>query len=223
MPNKIAAFKASFPALFGYIALGISFGFLFQKAGGNWYLATLMSILVYAGAAQFVAITLLLNHAGLLSILSATLFINLRHIFYGLSFLDRFPDNFFKKAYMIFGLSDEAYSILSVQKNRQQGHQFNFYVILFSHGYWILGSLIGALLADYLTIDLSFLGFSLTALFIVLAFEQIIVSKQYKSLLIAAIAILIALIFFNQQMLVAGLAIATIILLGYYPLEKKHE
>ncbi|MCP3679068.1 MAG: AzlC family ABC transporter permease [Gammaproteobacteria bacterium] len=116
MASKIAAFKASFPALFGYIALGLSFGFLFQKAGGSWYLATLMSILVYAGAAQFVAITLLLNHSGLLPILSATLFINLRHIFYGLSFLDRFPNKFFKKIYMIFGLTDEAYSILSAQK-----------------------------------------------------------------------------------------------------------
>lgn len=222
MNTKIKALRASSPAMMGYLALGLSFGFLFQKAGAAWYFAPLMSLLVYAGAAQFIAITLLLHHSGLLQILSATLFVNLRHIFYGISFVGRFPKKIsLKKFYMIFGLTDESYSILSARKN-EKSTQFDFYVILFAHSYWIASSLLGAIIGKYLKVNLGFLAFSLTALFVVLALEHTIIIKRYKSLVIAAIAIVLSLLFFRGEMLISSLLIATVILLVVYLLEKKY-
>lgn len=221
MKTKLNAFKASSPAMLGYITLGLSFGFLFQKAGAIWYLAPLMSLIVYAGAAQFIAITLLLNHASLLQILSATFFVNLRHIFYGLSFLGRFPTQLIKKLYMIFGLTDESYAILSAHPLKNSS-SFDFYVILFSHGYWIVGSVLGALIGHYLTINLSFLSFSLTALFVVLAIEQTVFVKRYSVFFIAAIVITLSVNIFPKEMLMSALIMSTGLLLFFYLLENQY-
>lgn len=215
------AFRDSSPALFGYIALGLSFGFLFVKMGLPWYLAPLMSLLVYAGAAQFIALTLLANHAGLVQILSATFFVNLRHIFYGLSFLGKFPKNIFLKPYMVFGLTDEAYSILTAKKSDNRAYYF--WVILFAHSYWIIGSLIGALIGASIHIDLSFLEFALTALFVVLAVEHCIISKRYFSLLAALVSSAIALLICPDKMLIIAIGISTILLALCYAANRKQS
>ena len=221
MNNLQSAFKASTPALFGYIALGISFGFLFVKMGLPWWLAPIMSLVVYAGAAQFIALTLLANHAGLLQILGATFLVNLRHIFYGLSFLGKFPKNGLQKLYMVFGLTDEAYSILSAQKHYNS--QKAFLIILLAHSYWIIGSLIGAVLGASIPFDLHFLAFALTALFVVLAVELCLLKKRYITLGMAVIAVILGLTVFPSQMLIASLAIATLLMLLVYPWSKDHE
>ncbi len=214
-----SAFRDSSPALFGYIALGLSFGFLFVKMGLPWYLAPLMSLLVYAGAAQFIALTLLANHAGLVQILSATFLVNLRHIFYGLSFLGKFPKNILLKLYMVFGLTDEAYSILTAKKVDNQSYYF--WVILLAHSYWIIGSLAGALIGASIHVDLSFLEFSLTALFVVLAIEHCIISKRYFSLFAALVASAIALIICPGKMLIVAIGITTIFLILAYAANRR--
>jgi len=217
-----SAFKASLPAFFGYVALGISFGFIFQKAGAAWYLAPLMSLLVYAGAAQFVAVSLLISHASLMQILSATFFINLRHIFYGISFLGKFPQEFVKKNYMIFGLTDESYSILTSSK-QSDNQKFSFYVIFFSHMYWVSGSLIGSILGAYFPVNLSFLQFTLTALFVVLTVEQMYKLKKAMPFAIALISCLIGLGIYPSQMLIISMGLSTgMILLLYYIKKVKH-
>lgn len=215
-----SSFKASLPAFFGYVSLGISFGFLFEEAGAVWYLAPLMSLLVYAGAAQFVAVSLLVNHASLLQILSATFFINLRHIFYGISFLGKFPNKFFKKMYMIFGLTDESYSILTSLPEKYS-EKFSFYVILFSHAYWVIGSLLGALLGMWVSVDLKFLGFTLVELFVILTIEQIYVVRNAWPFIMALLFSLVAMLIWPSQMLVLAISLCTLAVASVYMIKEK--
>jgi len=91
----------SIPIAMGYVPLGAVFGFLMVQAGAAWWLAPLSSILVFAGAAQFMAIPLLVAGASISSIVLATAVVNLRHIFYGLSLLDQLPKNKWQRAYLI--------------------------------------------------------------------------------------------------------------------------
>lgn len=216
----IAAARATIPVLFGYIPLGIAFGLLFIKAGAPWYIPPLMSLLVFAGAAQFIAISVLSVQGSLWTLMLSTLLVNLRHLFYGISFVGKFPNNLIKKNYMIFGLTDEAYSILtSTSGDKSQG--FCFWVIAISHFYWLIGTLLGVLLGKLLHMDLSFLKFSLTALFIVLTIEQAALMKKTYPFIIAIISAVVALIYFPHEMLLCAIGMATVLLLVVYLLRSK--
>lgn len=106
------AFTQTIPVLLGYIFLGIAFGLMLQDAGYNWLWAFLISLCVYAGSMQFVLVTLLTGGASLLSTFAMTLFINGRHIFYGLSFIEKYKKMGKAYPYMVFSLTDETYSVL---------------------------------------------------------------------------------------------------------------
>lgn len=215
-----SAIQASIPALFGYVSLGLSFGFLFHKMGAVWYLPPLMSLFVYAGAAQFIAITLLARHCPLIQILTTTFIINLRHIFYGISFLGKFPKQFFVKFYMIFALTDETYSIL-VNKQEKKLPDYSLLLMVLCHAYWVIGSLAGALLGSILTINLNFLEFSLTALFIVLAIEQGYAIKKFYPFIVAGLASWLALRFFPNEMLIVSMTLCAIFFIADYLMRVK--
>ena len=107
------ALKISLPILFGFVPLGIAFGLLFQELNYPWYFASLMGIIVYAGAAQFMAIGLLAAGVGLVEIAMSTFLLNSRHMFYGIAFLESFGNWNLRKLYMIFGLTDETYALMT--------------------------------------------------------------------------------------------------------------
>jgi 4-azaleucine resistance transporter AzlC len=210
------AFKATNPVMLGYIPIGIALGLLFTEIDVHWLWAVVMSLVVYAGAAQFLAIPLILEGASLFDIAIVTLLLNLRHIFYGLSFIDRFASiGFIKKNYLIFGLTDEAYSILTTAKDLSN-ENFIFLVIFLCHVYWVTGAAIGAFLGHLIPYDLSFLSFSLIALFIILTIEQAKNVKSCKPFLIAGISSMIAMFLFPDYMLIVTLVFAAIyIMLDY--------
>lgn len=175
----VDAFKDSRPAAFGYVPLGMAFGILFQSLQLNWIYGFLMSFLVYAGSAQFIAIPLLANHGSLLSLAIATFLVNLRHIFYGLSFLDKFKFNNFIKYYLIFGLTDESYSIIC-SKNTYADPKYEIYVVFMCHFYWVLGTFFGILLySQLMDINIQFLFFTLVALFAILTVDSFKVNKDF--------------------------------------------
>jgi 4-azaleucine resistance transporter AzlC len=216
-----AALIETIPVLFGYVPMGFAFGLLFVKAGAAWYIPPLMSMLVFAGAAQFIAVTIIAADGTLLSIIVSTLLVNLRHMFYGISFVGTFPKKFFNKNYMIFGLTDEAYSILTAIKHKTDDQTLWFWIIAISHGYWIIGSLLGALLANSLRWDLSFLKFALTALFVVLTIEQAHKLKTYLPFVIAIISMMVGLFCLPGQMLLVSMTMTTLLLLGLLALETR--
>lgn len=214
-------FIETIPVIFGYLPLGIAFGLMYESLNTAWYLGPLMSIVVFAGAAQFTAIPILAKGGSLWGIALTTLLVNLRHIFYGISFVGKFPKFGFKKNYMIFGLTDEAYSILTTTKT-PASHHFYLAVIFFSHLYWVLGTVVGVIIGKFIHYDLSFLKFALTALFVVLTVEQAYAVRQWSPFIVAIFSLTIALIFFKSMMLFTAIIMATLVLSIKYTYETRY-
>lgn len=189
-------FLASIPVFMGYIVLGIAFGMLLVSKGYPWYYALLMSILIYAGSMQFVAINLLTSAASLMTCAFMTLFINARHFVYGLSMLDKFKNSGKYKPYLIFSLTDETYSLLV--SDDSQDHDYMFLVSLFNHCYWVLGSVIGGILGSLITINTKGLDFAMTALFVVIVVEQFLSADKHIYSYIGFIVSVLSLILFGS-------------------------
>lgn len=183
-----AAFPLTIPVLLGYLSIGIAFGLLFEKAGYHIIWAFFMSLVVYAGAMQFIAVSFFYGGMGLIQIAIMTLVVNVRHIFYGLSFLERFCGMGKKKWYMAFALTDETYSLLcsvSVPANVDE-KKFFFSVAFLNQSYWVIGSVIGSLAGTWITFDTTGMDFAMTALFLVIFIDQ---WKSYASHLPALIGL----------------------------------
>jgi len=212
-----SAFNVTLPILFGFLPLGIAFGLLFQELGYPWYFSTLMGIFVYAGAAQFMAIGLIGAGVGLLEIAISTFFLNSRHLFYGLAFLKIFGRWNFRKFYLIFGLTDETYALMTTIKVPENFKRERYYlfITLFSQIYWVLGCTIGAIIGDALSFDTEGMEFAATALFVVLLIEQWIKVRKLLPFFIAFCSSCIALVLFSQHMLLVAiiLSIAAIMIL----------
>ncbi len=167
--HSIASLTA--PVAMGYIPLGAVFGFLFVQAGGAAWLAILSSLLVYAGAAQFMMIPMLASGASIGAIALATFVLNLRHAFYGLSLLNSMPARRWQRWYAVFGLTDETYSVLTALPPEASARHMALVTAL-NQGWWVLGTTLGALAGARAQITLAGLDFVLASLFAVLAVEQ---------------------------------------------------
>ena len=141
------AIVQSIPVMLGYLFLGFAFGLMLNDAGYGFWWAFFISLFVYAGSMQFVLVTLLTVGASLWYTLIMTLFVNGRHIFYGLSFVENFKKMGITYPYMIFSLTDETFSLLCDLKvpEGMREERVSFYISLLDHCYWILGSCVGAL------------------------------------------------------------------------------
>lgn len=166
-----SALSLTAPVAMGYVPLGAVFGYLFVQAGGPWWLALLASLIVYAGAAQFMMVPMLAAGLPAGTIALATLVINLRHVFYGLSLLERLPRASPARWYTVFALTDETYSLLTTIAQAAPARQMAL-IAAINQGWWLLGTAIGALLGARLPSALEGLDFVLAALFAVLAVEQ---------------------------------------------------
>lgn len=178
MKEKTKALKAAFPhtipVFTGFTFLGIAYGILMNSKGYGIGWTVLMSLLAFAGSAQYVAINLLTSVFDPLYALLLTLMVNARHLFYGISLLDKYKGTGKFKPYLIFGLCDETFSIIC-STNPPEGvnrNWFLFFITLLNHGYWVLGSAIGGLLGYMGSFNTKGLDFVLTALFVVIFMGQ---------------------------------------------------
>ena len=206
------AFRYSIPVLLGYLAIGSAFGFLMADAGYPWWLALIMGIIMYAGAGQYIAVGLFAAGTSLWEAVLVQLVVNARHIAYGLSMMNRFKDAGPVKFYLIFGLTDETFALLSSlpeNENPTQQARFMFLVTLLDHGYWVLGGLIGAIAGSLLPFSTEGIGYALTALFIVLMIEQMYRIRKPGIFIISAIlAVLCVILLPAQVSLLAAMALA---------------
>ncbi len=175
----------------GYIPLGTVFGFLFVQAGGDWWLAVLASLVVYAGAAQYMMIPMIAAGMSVSTIALATLIVNLRHIFYGLSLLNKLPKAKLLRWYLVFGLTDETYSVLTTMPEATSHKQMAL-VALLNQTWWVLGTAIGAVIGAQAQVALVGLDFVLAALFAVLTVEQWRIKKSAAPLWVALAAYAVA-------------------------------
>ena len=217
------AFKVSIPVMMGYSVLGFAFGLLATSFEYPWYLALLMSIFIYAGALQFLAIGFFTAKLGLIDIFIASIFVNIRQSFYGLSVLKKFKKSGKLKPYLIFGLTDETYALLTTIKEDEQLNKkyYYFYLALLNQSYWVTGTIFGALFGSMVTFDTKGLDFSLTALFIVLAIEQYKANKNYTPFIIGTVTSILAFIFVPiSNMLIFAIACSII---GMFIFKKRLE
>ena len=169
------AFITSLPVMAGYIVLGTGFGVLLASKGYSFWWAPLMSVTMYAGAMQYVGVSILAEGASLISAALMTLMVNARHLFYGISMVESYREMGWKKWYAAFGLTDETYSLLSTDPPLPAGadrRDFNFLVTLMNQCYWIIGGMIGAALGNALSFNSAGIDFSMTALFVSILVEQ---------------------------------------------------
>lgn len=216
--NKIfnIALKATIPVFLGYIAIGIAFGMLMVKQGYPWSLAVLMSIVIYAGAGQFVAVGLFASGTGLIQTLLVTFLVNCRHMVYGISLFEKFKNiPKFMKLYLIFGLTDETYALLTTVdvNNIENKPKFYFFLSLLNHIYWILGTLIGAIAGTLIPFDFKGIDFALTALFSVLFVEQFRTCDSKLPFLLAGFSGILGILINKNNMLIISIIIYIIGLL----------
>ena len=108
-----AVFPDTIPVLTGYLFLGAGFGILLVESGYSVLWAAVMALLIFAGSGQYLLVGLLASGASLASAAVATLLVNARHLFYGISLVDAYKTAGKRRFYMIFGLTDETYSLVT--------------------------------------------------------------------------------------------------------------
>lgn len=172
MKDWKTAFYKTIPVMCGYLFLGMAFGILLQQAGFSPIWAAVSSLLVYAGSMQFVMISLMSSGASLPLIGAMTLLVNSRHLFYGLSFIEKFREFGKKWFYMVFSLTDETYSVFCGLSDTEKTPALMFKIALLDQSYWVLGSAIGALAGAVIPFDTTGIDFAMTALFVVIFIEQ---------------------------------------------------
>lgn len=231
MGEKKKAFKAAFPytipVMMGYLFAGMAFGVLFQSKGYHFGWAALMSLLVYAGSMQFVAVNFFVPGVSFLNVILMTFMVNVRHVFYGLSMLEKFKGMGKKKPYMIFSLTDETYSLLCAAKPPQDVEKswFFFFISLLHQIYWIAGSVLGGLAGELITFNTEGIDFTLTALFVVIFVEQWLGAKSHLPAIAGvAASILCLLIFGPSNFILPSMIVIVCILMAFQkPMDRRTD
>ncbi len=196
------AFVATLPVLTGYVVLGVGFGIILKAGGYGVLLAFVMSLVIYAGSMQYVAIGLLSGGASLITVALTTLMVNARHLFYGISMLESYKDTGKRKPYLIFALTDETYSLVcnpDLNMSGEERNHYYFFVSLFNHFYWVLGSVLGAVLGSVVSFNSEGIDFALTALFLTVFLEQWLSSKKHIPAIVGVAVSVICLILFGKD------------------------
>lgn len=212
-----AAFKTTIPVLAGYLGLGLAFGIMLEDLGYNALWAAFFSLVAYGGTIQYLAIALLSTTFNPFEALFLSVLVNFRHLFYGITMADKFKGLGKKKLALIFGLSDETFSLLStteLPEGTDRG-KFYLYVTLLDHSYWILGSFLGGLVGSLITFNTTGIGFVLTALFVVLFMEQLKNRSNIIPGLIGLGATIISLLFFGaDNVIIPAMALIMVAMLA---------
>lgn len=213
----------SFTILPGYVVLGIGFGILLYNIGGGRLSCLMMSLLIYAGSMQYVMINLISSGAAIITVALMTLMVNIRHLFYGVSMLSKY-ENVSNKPYLIFGLTDETFSVVVSKKDDDiDMNKYYFLLTLFNHIYWIAGSMIGNLLGNIIPFDTTGIEFSMTALFVVIMVNQYKSSKDHIPAISGLFITFICLLLFGSNSFLIPSMIFITVFLIFYKKGESHE
>ncbi len=220
-----AAFPHTLPICAGFLFLGTTYGVLMSVSGFPVYQSLLASITVFAGSMQFVMVNLLLGSFNLLQAALMTLMINARHLFYGLSLLEKYRSTGLKKLYLIFGLCDETFSInCGIDPPEDVDHgRFMLAVTLLDQTYWVIGTALGAIFGQFIRFNTEGLDFAMTAMFVAIFVEHLCKKRQYVPQILGLLIPLLCLIVFGADrfMIPAMLALLLALTLLRKPLERE--
>ena len=219
-----AAFPSTIPILAGFLFLGMTYGIYMNVSGFSFWYPCLMSLTIFAGSVEFVAVNLLLGAFHPIQALAMTLMLNARHLFYGISMLDRFRGLGLKKIYLIFGMCDETFSInytAEIPPDVDRGW-FMFFVTLLNHLYWFAGATLGGIFGSFITFNTEGLDFVMTAMFVVIFLEQWLKEERHESSILGIGLSILSLIAFGADgfLIPAMLSILAVLTLLRKPLTK---
>lgn len=220
------AFISTIPVMTGYLVLGFGFGIILKANGYETILAFVMSTFIYAGSMQYVAVGLLAGGASLITVALTTLMVNARHLFYGISMLDKYKNTGKIKPYLIFALTDETYSLLCNDNPdipTEEKKNYYFFVSLLNQIYWIIGSVSGAVVGSLVKFDTKGIDFALTALFITIFLEQWLTTKKHSPAVIGVAVSAICLIIFGSEKFLIPAMLVILLLLCLYKEENKND
>jgi branched-chain amino acid transport protein azlC len=194
-----AAFPNTIPILAGFLFLGIAYGIYMNQSGFKFYYPMFMSFIIFAGSVEFATVSWLLGSFDPVNIFFLTLMINARHLFYGLSMLEKYNIPGWKKLYLIYGMCDESFSInatVDVPKDIDRGC-FMFFVTMLNQIYWVAGATIGGIFGSFIPFDTKGIEFVMTALFVVIFLENWLKEKDHSASVIGLFISFICLIIFK--------------------------
>ena len=201
IPAMKAAFPYTIPIFAGFWFLGITYGVYMQVSGFSFWYPMLMSLTIFGGSLEFVAVSMLLSAFAPVQTLVMTLMLQARHLFYGIAMLDKFKGTGWKKVYLLFGMCDESFSIncsAEIPAGIDRGW-FMFFVTLFNQIYWVTGATLGGLLGALIPFNTEGLDFAMTAMFVVIFLDQWRKEKVHAASLIGLGASLICLLIFGAD------------------------
>ena len=196
-----AALPYTIPICIGFLFLGISYGFFMHSKGFSFLYPVLMSLFIFAGSMEFVTVNLLLTAFNPLSAFLLALMVNARHLFYGISMLDKYKNTGFKKPYLIYGMCDESFSInctVTPPADVDKGW-FMLFVTLLNQIYWVAGAALGSLLGSVISFDTTGIEFVMTALFVVMFINQWEETDNHRSALTGVFCSMVCLFLFGAQ------------------------
>lgn len=194
-----AAFPNTIPILAGFLFLGIAYGIYMNQSGFKFYYPMFMSFIIFAGSVEFATVSWLLGSFDPVNIFFLTLMINARHLFYGLSMLEKYNIPGWKKLYLIYGMCDESFSInatVDVPKDIDKG-LFMFFVTMLNQIYWVAGATIGGIFGSFIPFDTRGIEFVMTALFVVIFLENWLKEKDHSASVIGLFISFICLMIFK--------------------------
>ena len=220
--DRLRALRLTLPVMCGYLFLGTAFGAVLAQAGFGPAWALAASTLVYAGSLQFVMVPLMAAGTSLVTVALTALMVNARHLFYGLSYIERFSRMGGLRPYMVFSLTDETYSVFCGMPG-EESDGVMVRVALYDQLYWIAGSVVGALLASSLPVDLTGIDFSMTALFIVICVERARERGSRMAMAVGAACALVSLALLGPERFLAPALAATALALTAADVVRKED
>ena len=219
------AFTASIPVMTGYLVLGIGFGVLLENAGFHWIWALLMSLIIYAGSMQYVTVQLLSSGATLLTAAIMTVMVNVRHLFYSITMVEKYRGVGASKPYLIFSLTDETYSLVCSPELPLEVSRKKYYLYLsaLNHFYWVFGSVFGAVVGKAIPFDSTGIEFAMTALFTVIFISQWEQTKNHLSAFCGVWASVLCLYCFDtSDFLIPSLLLILLLVFAFRPYMEKN-
>lgn len=220
-----AAFPMTIPIMTGFLFLGMTYGIYMNVSGFSFVYPMLMSMIIFAGSVEFITVNLLLGAFNPLQAFMIALMVNARHLFYGLSMLDRFRGLGRKRWYLIYGMCDETFSInytAHIPEGVDKGW-FMVFVTLLNQIYWVTGATLGGLCGSLITFNTKGLGFVMTAMFTVIFVEQWLNDRDHTGAYVGVAVSVVCLILFGADdfIIPAMLAILGVLTLLRPRIEKK--
>ena len=220
-----AAFPNTIPILAGFLFLGIAYGIYMSVSGFSFVYPMIMAMIIFGGSLEFLAVEMLLSPFAPVHVIILTVMIQARHLFYGLSMLDKFKGTGWKKPYLIFGMCDETFSInysAKIPEDVDKGW-FMFFVTLLNQCYWVGGATIGGLLGSLITFNIDGISFVMTSMFVVIFMDQWMKEDRHLSSIIGILSSVGCLLIFGADSFIIPTMLTILLLLVFLkkPLEKE--